>query len=204
MTSECSDAADFRVTIDPAAKNGLRVRSQVMADKPVTIRRERIGRQVGHLDDKRHRPAQRRLGIRYGIGGLSWGWLPMGMYDEIQCDATLPDGYKGTGARFQTKSLPDPGMQRYKITSSGKLIDARGNDLSPDGYVTFYTNDPDSTWRECRARFLSGQLSEIVRVSKDADDQVRYGLASYRWFNTPSFLSCDDSEDSGVESQRAP
>src|ERR1700733_15571895 len=52
MTSECSDAADFRVTIEPTAKNGLRVRSQVMADKPVTIRRERIGRRVGHLDEK--------------------------------------------------------------------------------------------------------------------------------------------------------
>ncbi len=52
MTSECSDAPDFRVTIDPTRKNGLRVRSQVMADKPVTVRRERIGRQVGHLDDK--------------------------------------------------------------------------------------------------------------------------------------------------------
>ena len=51
MTSECSDAPDFRVTIDPTESNGLRVRSQVMADKPVTIRRERIGRQVGHLDD---------------------------------------------------------------------------------------------------------------------------------------------------------
>jgi mRNA interferase MazF len=52
MTSEWSDAPDFRVTIEPTEKNGLRVRSQVMADKPVTIRRERIGRQVGHLDDK--------------------------------------------------------------------------------------------------------------------------------------------------------
>jgi mRNA interferase MazF len=51
MTSECGDAADFRVTIEPTASNGLRVRSQVMADKPVTIRRERIGRQVGHLDE---------------------------------------------------------------------------------------------------------------------------------------------------------
>ena len=51
MTSECNDAPDFRVTIDPTENNGLRVRSQVMADKPVTIRRERIGRQVGHLDD---------------------------------------------------------------------------------------------------------------------------------------------------------
>jgi mRNA interferase MazF len=52
MTSRCSDAPDFRVTIDPSRGNGLRVKSQVMADKPVTIRRERIGRQIGHLDDK--------------------------------------------------------------------------------------------------------------------------------------------------------
>jgi len=52
MTSECSDAPDFRITIEPTAKNGLRVRSQVMADKPVAIRRERIGREVGRLDDK--------------------------------------------------------------------------------------------------------------------------------------------------------
>jgi mRNA interferase MazF len=52
MTSDCSDAPDFRVTIDPSQRNGLRVKSQVMADKPVTIRRERIGRQIGHLDDK--------------------------------------------------------------------------------------------------------------------------------------------------------
>jgi len=52
MTSECSDAPDFRVTIDPTQKNGLRLRSQVMADKPVTVRRGRIRRQIGHLDDK--------------------------------------------------------------------------------------------------------------------------------------------------------
>jgi len=52
MTSDNSDAPDFRVTIDPSERNGLRVRSQVMADKPVTIRRERVGRQIGHLDDE--------------------------------------------------------------------------------------------------------------------------------------------------------
>jgi mRNA interferase MazF len=52
MTSDYSDAPDFRVTIDPSERNGLRVRSQVMADRPVTIRRERIGRHVGNLDDK--------------------------------------------------------------------------------------------------------------------------------------------------------
>jgi len=52
MTSEYSDAPGFRVAIDPTSQNGLRVRSQVMADKPVTVRRERIGSRVGRLDDK--------------------------------------------------------------------------------------------------------------------------------------------------------
>jgi mRNA interferase MazF len=52
MTSECIGAPDFRDTIDPTENSGLRVRCQVMADKPVTVRRERIGRHVGHLDDK--------------------------------------------------------------------------------------------------------------------------------------------------------
>jgi mRNA interferase MazF len=49
MTSEISDAPTFRVTLAPGVENGLRVPSQVMADKPVTIRRERIGRQIGRL-----------------------------------------------------------------------------------------------------------------------------------------------------------
>ena len=52
MTTQINDAPDFRVTIDPGAQNGLRARSQVMADKPVTIRRERVGSRIGRLDDK--------------------------------------------------------------------------------------------------------------------------------------------------------
>jgi mRNA interferase MazF len=51
MTSEIVDAPDFRVTIDPSEGNGLRVRSQVMADKPVTVRRERIRQLIGRLHD---------------------------------------------------------------------------------------------------------------------------------------------------------
>ena len=50
MTSELSDAPDFRVMIEPTNSNGLQVRSQVMADKPVTIRRARIGRTIGQLE----------------------------------------------------------------------------------------------------------------------------------------------------------
>src|SRR5690349_4859647 len=51
MTSEGDDAEDFRVAVEPSTRNGLRTRSHVMADKPVTIRRTRIGRKVGHLDE---------------------------------------------------------------------------------------------------------------------------------------------------------
>ena len=48
MTSELAEA-DFRVTIEAGPETGLRVRSQVMADKPVTVRRERIGQRFGRL-----------------------------------------------------------------------------------------------------------------------------------------------------------
>jgi mRNA interferase MazF len=48
MTSELAEA-DFRITIEPGPETGLRVRSQVMADKPVTICRERIGQRIGQL-----------------------------------------------------------------------------------------------------------------------------------------------------------
>ncbi|MBP6108109.1 MAG: hypothetical protein KBB53_16435 [Steroidobacteraceae bacterium] len=47
MTSELVDAPDFRLSVGPAARNGLRVRSQVMADKPVTVRREMVGPRIG-------------------------------------------------------------------------------------------------------------------------------------------------------------
>jgi mRNA interferase MazF len=49
MTSDLQVATDFRVTVAPSEENGLRVASQVMADKPVTVRRERIGRRIGRL-----------------------------------------------------------------------------------------------------------------------------------------------------------
>ncbi len=59
LTSDLVDAADFRVTIEPSRENGLRLKSQVMADKPVTIGRERIGQKIGRLDSQ----DMARLGI---------------------------------------------------------------------------------------------------------------------------------------------
>jgi mRNA interferase MazF len=50
LTSELVEAPDFRITIDPSENNGLRARSQIMADKPATVRRARIGQSIGRLD----------------------------------------------------------------------------------------------------------------------------------------------------------
>lgn len=50
MTSRLVDSPDFRITIEPSPENGLRETSQVMVDKPVTIRRDRMGQVIGRLN----------------------------------------------------------------------------------------------------------------------------------------------------------
>ena len=50
MTSRLEDAPDFRLTIEPSRANGLWEISWIIADKPVTVRRERIGSRIGRLD----------------------------------------------------------------------------------------------------------------------------------------------------------
>jgi mRNA interferase MazF len=49
MTSEIERVSTFRLAIAPSDENGLRLPSQVMADKPVSIVRERVGRVIGRL-----------------------------------------------------------------------------------------------------------------------------------------------------------
>ena len=63
LTSELVDAPDFRVTIEPKPENGLRLKSQVMADKPVTVRGERIGQRIGRLGNE----DMARLGIALAL-----------------------------------------------------------------------------------------------------------------------------------------
>jgi hypothetical protein len=101
------------------------------------------------------------------------------------------------GYVFSDEVPPGSLMCRYRITGAGRLIDSAGNDFEPDGYITFYTLDRESDdveaagrtskLREYRARFLSGQLQNIVRVEEDGADRVRYGLASVRWFEPARF-----------------
>jgi mRNA interferase MazF len=66
MTSDGDDAPDFRVFVAPSARNGLRTRSHIMADKPVAIRRARIGRRIGHLDD--HDIARPNVALAFVMG----------------------------------------------------------------------------------------------------------------------------------------
>ncbi len=52
VTSTLEDAPDFRVTVQASPANGLHAISQIMVDKPVTVRRARIGARLGRLDKR--------------------------------------------------------------------------------------------------------------------------------------------------------
>jgi mRNA interferase MazF len=69
MTSRLTDAADFRITIEPSAENGLRVPSQVMADKPVTVRRARVGQYIGRLTSEDIARLNTALAFVMGLAG---------------------------------------------------------------------------------------------------------------------------------------
>lgn len=51
ITSECIDAALFRVPVPPGDRTGLAVPSQVMVDKIVSVPRLAIDRPVGRCSD---------------------------------------------------------------------------------------------------------------------------------------------------------
>lgn len=68
MTSTIEDAPDFRITIEPSTTNSLETTSQIMADKPVTVRRERIGDRLGHLEQDEIRQLNQALALALGLG----------------------------------------------------------------------------------------------------------------------------------------
>ncbi len=125
----------------------------------------------------------------------------MGMFDEVYCDAELPDDACEPGTCFQSKSFPYPCMCRYRITASGRFVDADGNDLEPSGYITFYAYPQERIHRdqsfelvEYRAKFSEGNLDSIVRAPSEERRAIYYGLASFRWFQSRTFMFGDDSE----------
>lgn len=52
FTSDDSEAPLFRPLIQPNRRNGLAAPSRLMVDKITTVRKNRIGKQIGALDDE--------------------------------------------------------------------------------------------------------------------------------------------------------
>ncbi len=50
LTSELHDSPLLRISIAPSPENGLRVLSQVMVDKAISLRRERVARNIGRME----------------------------------------------------------------------------------------------------------------------------------------------------------
>lgn len=59
--------ADFRVTIEPTASNGLRHVSQVMVDKLSTLPRSKVGGTFGRLEDEKMRAVDRAMLLVIGV-----------------------------------------------------------------------------------------------------------------------------------------
>lgn len=67
MTSTLRDAPLLRLTVDPTSKNRLQKPSQVMVDKLVTVRREKVGKTFGRLSDRELLELNRLLALVIGL-----------------------------------------------------------------------------------------------------------------------------------------
>lgn len=67
LTSEIRSAPQFRITVEPTPDNGLRVVSQIMVDKPMTFRRDKMRPPFGRLDDATILRVGRALAVWVGI-----------------------------------------------------------------------------------------------------------------------------------------
>jgi mRNA interferase MazF len=52
FTTDPTDAPLFRLPVSPSDRNGLRATSRLMVDKVNTIRRTKLGKQIGHLEER--------------------------------------------------------------------------------------------------------------------------------------------------------
>ena len=67
LTSDLQDAPLFRVPVEPDERNGLRQSSQIMVDKLLAVRRDRIGSRIGKLDHETVVRLNRSLALFLGL-----------------------------------------------------------------------------------------------------------------------------------------
>jgi mRNA interferase MazF len=69
ITSALIDAPLLRLTVTPSATNGLRKASQIMLDKPMTVKADKIGQPFGQLEDTVMISVNRSLALFLGLAG---------------------------------------------------------------------------------------------------------------------------------------
>lgn len=67
VSSMLVDAPLLRVTVAPSPQNGLVRTSQIMVDKAMTVRRERLGPVFGRVDDETLLAVNRALAVFFGL-----------------------------------------------------------------------------------------------------------------------------------------
>jgi mRNA interferase MazF len=69
VTRTIVDAPLFRLTVEPSSLNGLRSISQIMIDKATAVRRDRIGKSIGRLDESTMIRVNRAVALWFGVAG---------------------------------------------------------------------------------------------------------------------------------------
>jgi len=67
LSTMLTDAPLIRLTVDPTAQNGLREPSQIMIDKAMSVKRSKVGKSFGRLDDGMMVAVNRSLAIFLGF-----------------------------------------------------------------------------------------------------------------------------------------
>lgn len=67
VTGQVVDAPLLRVSVHPQAENGLRKVSQIMIDKAMTVRADKLGAPFGRIDDSTLIQVERCLAVFLGI-----------------------------------------------------------------------------------------------------------------------------------------
>lgn len=67
ITSDVQDKLSLRPIIEPEPQNGLRLRSQIMADKMVALRRDRVRQIIGRINPETLEQLGRALLVVLGL-----------------------------------------------------------------------------------------------------------------------------------------
>jgi len=67
VTTTLIDAPLFRITVQPGTENGLQKASQVMVDKTMTVKRDKVEQAFGRIDANAMVEVERCLAVFLGI-----------------------------------------------------------------------------------------------------------------------------------------